>query len=175
MGHYTSSIVNGRAYKIQKNNWTENSRVRIWSHCHYRRSFKSANWAIFVQSEDHTGVIPPRMMHYAKKSLQEYSSSTPWIEHGIITQLQKLDWEQEKRSERSCTVDVHTRTEGRRTFPLQGVCTICFDNSASEAEVITDPKKSRKVNYQIHWRREQNAKDWIYLSATQKRILADKV
>ena len=29
-------------------------------------------------------------------------------------------------------------------------CTICFDNNASEAEVITDTKKSRKVNHQIH-------------------------
>ena len=52
--------------------------------------------------------------------------------------------------------------------------TTCLDNNASEAEVITDTKKSRKVNHQIHWRPEQNAKDWIYLSATQKRILADK-
>ena len=53
--------------------------------------------------------------------------------------------------------------------------TICFDNNASEAEVKTDTKKSRKVNNQIHRRPEQNAKYWIYLSATQKRILADRV
>ena len=52
---------------------------------------------------------------------------------------------------------------------------MCFDNNVSEAEVITDTKKSRTVNHQIHWRLEQNAKDLIYLSATQKRILADKV
>ena len=31
-----------------------------------------------------------------------------------------------------------------------GRCTICFDNIASEAKVITDTKKSRKVNHQVH-------------------------
>ena len=36
-------------------------------------------------------------------------------------------------------------------------------------------KKLRKVNHQIQWRLEKNAKDWFYLSATQKRILADIV
>ena len=29
---------------------------------------------------------------WRKDSLQEYNSSTPWIEHEIITLLQKLDW-----------------------------------------------------------------------------------
>ena len=60
-------------------------------------------------------------------------------------------------------------------FLHKGGCAICFDNNASEAEWITDTKKSRKVNHQIHWRPEQNAKYWINLSATQKLILADKV
>ena len=60
-------------------------------------------------------------------------------------------------------------------FLYNGECAICLDNDASEAEVITDTKKSRKVNHQIHWRPEQNAKDWIYLSAMQKGMLADKV
>ena len=50
-----------------------------------------------------------------------------------------------------------------------------LDNNASDAEVITDTEKARKVNHQIQWRPEQNAKDQIYLSATQQRILADKV
>ena len=43
---------------------------------------------------------------------------------------------------------VHTRTEGRQTLSPQFL--ICFDNNASEAEVITDTRKSRKVNHQIH-------------------------
>ena len=37
-----------------------------WSHCLYRRSFKSVTSAIFVQSEDHKRIIPPRMMNDAK-------------------------------------------------------------------------------------------------------------
>ena len=48
-------------------------------------------------------------------------------------------------------------------------------NDADEAEAVTDIKKPRKVNHQIHWRSEQNAQYWILLSATQERNLADSV
>ena len=64
---------------------------------------------------------------------------------------------------------------GCTIYPLPWGCTICLDANASEAEVITDPKESRKANCQIHWRPEQDAKYWIHLSATQERILADRV
>ena len=37
-----------------------------WSHCLYRRSLKSVNWHILVQSEDHKRIFSPRMMNYAK-------------------------------------------------------------------------------------------------------------
>ena len=57
-----------------------------WSYCFYCRSFKSVNWTIFVQSEDHKRIIPPRMMNYAKIPYK----STPWIEQEIVTLLQKL-------------------------------------------------------------------------------------
>ena len=43
-------------------------------------------------------------------------------------------------------------------FLYHGRCKISLGNNASEAEVIIDPKKSRKVNHQIHLRLEQNAK-----------------
>ena len=33
-----------------------------------------------------------------KDSLQEYSSSIPWIEHEIIAPLQKLDWQQKEKN-----------------------------------------------------------------------------
>ena len=44
-----------------------------------------------------------------------------------------------------------TRTEGRKTNISSAMeeCTNCFDNNASEAEVVTDMKKLRKVNCQI--------------------------
>ena len=72
-----------------------------------------------------------------KYALQEYKSFTPWIEHEIIALLQKLDWEQEKRSERSCT-GVYTLVQKEdKHFLYNGRCTICLDNEASEAEVIT--------------------------------------
>ena len=39
-----------------------------WWHCFYCRSFKTVNWAIFVQSENHKPemITPPRLMNYAK-------------------------------------------------------------------------------------------------------------
>ena len=89
-----------------------------WSHCLYRRSFESVKWAIFVQSEDPQADYSTKNDELRKDFLQEYNSSVPCIEHEIITLLQKLDWEQEKKSERSCTEDVHTGTERRQTFPL---------------------------------------------------------
>ena len=46
---------------------------------------KSVSWAIFMQSETKNDEL-------RKDSLQEYSSSTAWIEREIITPLQKLDW-----------------------------------------------------------------------------------
>ena len=61
-----------------------------------------------------------------------------------------------RKGRKSSTEGVHTRTEGKQSFPLQwrGRCAICLDNNASEAEVITDTKKSRKVNHKKslkHW------------------------
>ena len=88
---------------------------------------------------------------------------TPWIEHEIITLIQKLDWKLYGR----CTHSYRRKTnisftmESVQFILCHGECTICHDNNASEAVVITDTKKSRNVNHQIHWRPEQNAKDWI--------------
>ena len=42
---------------------------------------------------------------------------------------------------------VHARTEGRQTLSSQLL--IPFDNNASDAEVITDTKKSRKLNHKM--------------------------
>ena len=133
LGGYTTSIEDKGVYKITS---LTGKRIHVWGlglHCLYCGSFKSVNWAIFVQSEVHKRIIPPRMMNYAK---------------------------------------IHYKS---KIHEEDGKCTISFDNNASEAEVITDKKKSRKMNHQIHWRPEQNAKYWIYSSVTQKRILADEV
>ena len=57
------------------------------------------------------------------------------------------------------------RKEGRQTIfftPLDP-----FNSDADEAESITDIKKPRKVQYQIHWRPEQDAVYWIHLSTAQ--------
>ena len=65
------------------------SRVWDWSHCLYRRSFKSVNRAILVQSEYHKR-FPPRMMNHAK-FITRVQLSTPWIEHEITTLLLQVD------------------------------------------------------------------------------------
>ena len=109
------SGVRSRAYV---GSWHETCR-KCFRERFYRRSFKSVKWAIFVQSEGPQADYSTKNDDLRKDSLQEYNSSVPWIEHEIITLLQKQDWEQEKRSERSCTEDVHTRTERRQTFPLK--------------------------------------------------------
>ena len=57
------------------------------------------------------------------------------------------------------------RKAGRQTIfftPLDP-----FNSDASEAELITDIKKPRKVHYQIHRRPEQDAVYWIHLSTAQ--------
>ena len=55
--------------------------------------------------------------------------------------------------------------EGRQTIfftPLDP-----FNSDADEAEAITDASKPREVQYQIHWRPEQDASYWIHLSTAQ--------
>ena len=57
------------------------------------------------------------------------------------------------------------REEGRQTIfftPLDP-----FNSDADEAESVTDITKPRKVQYQIHWRPEQDAVYWIHLSTAQ--------
>ena len=57
------------------------------------------------------------------------------------------------------------RKEGRQAIfftPLD-----LFNSNADEAEPITDIKKPRKVQYQLHWRPEQDAVYWIHLSIAQ--------
>ena len=58
------------------------------------------------------------------------------------------------------------RKEGRQTIfftPFD----FSFNSDADEAKSITDTTKSRKVQYQIHWRPEQDAEYWIHLSTAQ--------
>ena len=108
-----------------------------------------------------------------KDPLQEYNTLTPVDrarDHYSITETELVSREKEAKE----GVRTLVRKEVNH-FLCNGRCAICFDNDASEAEVIADTKKSRKVNHQIHWRPEQNAKYWIYLSATQKPILEDRV
>ena len=57
------------------------------------------------------------------------------------------------------------RKEGRQTIfftPLDS-----FNSDADETESITEIKKPRKVQYQIHWRPEQDAVYWIHFSKAQ--------
>ena len=55
-------------------------------------------WAKFVQRHSGEIIVPPRLMNQVEDSLQEYNSSTPWIEHEINTLLQKPDWWQKKKN-----------------------------------------------------------------------------
>ena len=106
------------------------------------------------------------------------------IKHDIITPLRKPDWDQREKKDWDQRENNVKKLYGGvcalvqkedKYFIYNGECTICLDNDASEAEVITDLNKPRRVNYQIHSRSEQNAEYWIHSSATQDLILADRV
>ena len=107
---YFDTMIDVTVKKREQNELEREFTCEDWSHCLYRRSFKSVNWAIFVQSEDHKRIIHQGMNYH---SLQEYNSSTPWIEHEIITLLQKLDWKlygsgshsYRRKTDISCTME----------------------------------------------------------------------
>ena len=72
-----------------KINWKENSRVRIGRIASTAEASKSVDWAIFVQSEDHKRMIPPKMMNDAKKILTKVQIifSVDWArDHYSITE-----------------------------------------------------------------------------------------
>ena len=81
--------------------------------------------------------IPPRLMNYVMIPYTGHNSSIPWMEHEINTLLQKLDWWQKKKN---------MKKEDKQ-YSSQFL--FFRDDDASEAEVVTDIKKPRKVNYQI--------------------------
>ena len=89
-------------------------RIHVWGFVAlplHRWSFKSVNWAIFVQSEDHKRIIPPKMMNYATfltrvqfifsvdRARDHYSVAEAGLDivRGVYSLVQK----------------------GRQTFPLQ--------------------------------------------------------
>ena len=55
--------------------------------------------------------------------------------------------------------------EGRQTIFFTPLDPLFSD--ADEAQLITDIMKPRKIHYQIHWRPEQDAVDWIHVSTAQ--------
>ena len=106
-----------------------------WSHCLHRRSFKSLNWSIFLQSEDHKRIIPSRMMNYAKIPYK----STIHLYRGSSTRslLCYRSWTRSKSKESKEVVrGVYTLVQKEDTYFLyNGRCAICLDNDANEAEI----------------------------------------
>ena len=165
---YFDTVIDVSVKKREQNQLEREFTCEDQSHCPYTAEASNLSIGQYSCNPKTISGLFHQEWWITQNSWQEHNSSFPWIEHEIITLLQKLDWKLHGR----CT---HSYRKEDKHFLYNGECTICFDNNASEAEVITDTKKSRKVNHQIHWRPEQDAKYWIYLSATQKRILADNV
>ena len=154
-----------RSVQNPKINWKENSRVRIGRIAFSAEASNLYIWRYSCNPKTTSGLFN-----------QEW-----WITQKFLTIVQfifSVDWARDHYSIAEAGLEillgVYTLVQREDKHFLHR-CTICFDNHASEAEAITDTKKSRKVNHQIHWRPEQNAMYWSYLSATQKRTLADKV
>ena len=143
MGCETSSIENGRCTKSQ----IIGRRIHMWGLVALPSPQKLQNKFEICKDENgelsdiraiqrHSGemIFPSRLRSQVEDSLQEYNSYSI-AEAGLGA----------KRKERREGVrDVHTRTEGRQTFPLRWEVYNLSHNDASEAEVITDAKKLRK-------------------------------
>ena len=104
-----------------------------------------------MQSEDHKRIIPPRMMNYAKvpsrvlfiHSVDRTRDHYSFTEAGLVAE----------RTERKEGVRiVHTRTEGRQTFPLRRQVYNVFRQHASEAEVIFRYKEIGEGQLSNSWR-----------------------
>ena len=168
IGMLYSSIENGEVYKIQN---LTGKRIHVCGlvALHLQKKLQICKLC------DIRAIRRPQADYVTKKDEVRKSSLQARVQF-----IFSVDWARDHYSIAEAGLEielgVHTLVHKKdKHFLYNGGCTICFDNNASEAEVITDTKKLRKVNHQIQWRPEQNAKDWIYLSATQKRNLADKV
>ena len=174
LGCYASSIVNGRVYKIPK---LFGKRIHVWGLFAKLLPQKFQ----FCKLGD-IRAIPRPWADYSTKSdefreefvLQGYNSSTPWIEHEIVTLLQKLDW----NLYGWCKLSYRRKTKISST--MGGRCTICLDNNASEAAVIKLQMQRNRGGWIIKFIDDLLKKVLMQSTEftcpqTQKRILADSV
>ena len=105
---YFDTMIDVTVKKREQNQLEREFTCEDLSHCLYRRSFKSVNWTIFVQSEDHKRI--PQRMNHAKLILYK---STIHLCCGSSTRssLHCGSWTE------NCTVDVLTQVSGRQSFP----------------------------------------------------------
>ena len=139
LGCCTSSIENGRVYKIPK---LIGKKIHVWGLVALLLPQKLQ----ICKLGDIRAIRRPEADYSTKNdelrkdSSQEYNSSTPWIEHEIITLLEKLDWGQKRKELKEGVRDVHTRTEGRQTFSPQW--------SGVQFVSTTMPAKQKKLQIQ---------------------------
>ena len=105
--------------------------------------------------QGHSGgmIISPRLVNYVMILLQ---IEAIYLSCGSSTRsiLHCRNWTSGRRN---------VKKEDKKLFtPLDP-----FNSDADEAESITDTTKPRKVQYQIHWRPEQDAVYWIHLSTVE--------
>ena len=121
------------------------------SHCFYRRSFKSVNLAIFVQSENHERIIPSKMVNYAKspyKSVDRARDHYSNTEAGLgAKRKERQEVVRYNLSRQQCQ---HSRSNYRYKEIEEG----------ESSNSVTTSAKCKVLNL---------------LVATQKRILADRV
>ena len=139
-------------FKYWEENWKENSLMRIGCIVFIAEAskqemtsvkMKMGNWAIFGRKHSDEIIMHSGLMNYGMILNKGNNSSTPWVGHEINTQFQKLDYWHKKRNIK----------KGDKLF-LHNFW-FCFNNDAIKTEAVTDIKKSRKMNHQIHWCPEQ--------------------
>ena len=137
-----------------------------WLHFFYLGSFKTRfeickdkNGELrYIRAiQGHSGgiILPPRLMKYVM---------IPYEWKQFLYHVGRAR-DQYSVAEAGLVARRKERKEGRQTIfftPLNP-----FNSDASEAELITDIKKPKKVHCQIRWKPEKDAVYWIHLSTAQ--------
>ena len=134
----THPVLRRRECTKSQINWRENSRVRVGRIAFTAEASNLENGRYSCDPKTISGLF-----HQEWRITQRFSTRVQFSypvdrarDHYSITEAGLGA----KRKERKENVrDVHSRTEGKQTVPFlyNGRCAICFDNNASEAEVIT--------------------------------------
>ena len=120
---------------------------------HWRFQMKMEHWYVFVRFKD-IQVKSPRLNYVTIR--HKWKPLIYLVGPSTRPRLNSRSW-----------IDGRRRRKERGKTNNFLVCSYHFNNDASEAELIADIKKPRKVHYYIHLKPGQDASCWTHLSTAQ--------